>query len=108
MFGNNQQFYREWVQGLQELPLFFQPWWLDIVCGGAENWGVLIAKNKKSDEVEGIFTYYSRKRLGLRGIDMPPLTPMMGPLIFLPDNSQKQHSIYSYEIRVLKKLLAAL
>ena len=103
-----QEIYRDWVAQKSDVPIFFQAWWLDIMCKDPSNWDVILIRNPKDQRVEGIFTYYQKHRLGIRGIDMPPLTPMMGPLIFLPDGIQKKHSIHSYEIRVLKKIIEQL
>jgi hypothetical protein len=56
-------------------PIFSQPWWLDAVAPNAwnevriEKGGILYAR----------MPYVLKKRLGLRIIDMPPITQTLGP-----------------------------
>ena len=88
------------------LPIFHQPWWLDITCGKG-NWGYSVAKNKVG-EITGVLPYYKTSFLGFSVIRMPPLTPYLGPVIFYPDNPQKLHSKYSFEQKTLECLIEGL
>lgn len=77
-----------------DVPVFFQPFWLDITCK-ANNWDYIYIK--KGKEKQAIMPYY-KKRKGFIG--MPPLTPYMGPIINFPDDIKysnrlsQEHSIY--------------
>jgi hypothetical protein len=62
----------------EKLPLFYQPWWLDLVCG-AEKWDV--ALHEKNNKVYGVFPYYIKRK---KFITMPPLTPYLGPIVLFP------------------------
>ena len=88
------------------LPIFHQPWWLDIVCA-ASSWGYSISKTK-SGKIKGILPYYRTGMLGMTFLRMPPLTPYLGPYIVYPDNPQKRHSIYSFEEKVMNDLISNL
>lgn len=58
------------------LPLFFRPWWLDMV---SNNWDIAIAKS--NNDLWGIFPYCIEKKLGVQIIRNPSITPYIGPLI---------------------------
>lgn len=99
---SKQDQYRDWIKDKKELPLFFQAWWLDIVCGGAAHWDVVLSKKK--DETQGVFCFYKKTKFLQTYITQPPLTPVMGPWLVYPNNVQKRHSRYSFEQRVLEDL----
>ena len=89
-----------------ELPLFFQSWWLDIVCQNG-SWAYCTAQNKEG-EITGLLPYYQTKLYGFPIIKMPPLTPFLGAWIFYPNHSQKNHQRYSFEQRILDELFTQL
>jgi len=61
---------------LADAPLFFQPWWLEAVSPGAWDYAVV----QRGEEVAAVLPYTFKTRLGgLRLIEMPPLTPYLGP-----------------------------
>ena len=62
----------------ENIPLFSQAWWLDIVCGSG-NWGVCLVENP--EEINASMPYFVRKIFGLTEITLPPLTQNMGPWI---------------------------
>ncbi len=62
------------------IPLFCQPWWLDVVCDAGE-WEVVLAWNSGGD-LTGVLPYYRTQYYGFPVIRMPMLTPFIGPLIF--------------------------
>lgn len=68
--------YRKWCETKDNLPLFFQPFWLDLVCE-FDNWEVLLSKNKQG-EIAGVFPYSFSKRWQLSTIKNPQLTPFLG------------------------------
>ena len=69
---------------LAEAPLFFQPWWLEAVSPGA--WDYVVVR--RGEEVAAILPYTFKIRLnGLRLIEMPRLTPYLGPWL-RPSNAK--------------------
>jgi Acetyltransferase (GNAT) domain len=94
--------YRAWAATCTHLPLFFQPWWLDAACGG--NWAVALAKNAEG-KIIGVLPYVWQKRWGLQGIDMPALTPYLGPWYDFPEGLKKANR-YALEHEVQAQLLA--
>ena len=82
MLGDQTQ-YRIFAQTKSTIPLFSQPWWLDITCG-EENWGVSICKS--DEEILGVMPYFWRKRLGMTILEQPILTQKLGPTIFYPSH----------------------
>ena len=62
------------------LPLCFQPWWLDAVCG-ADRWGA--ALSDASDEpIRVVWPWFRTWRLGIPVVLPPPFTSYGGPWIF--------------------------
>lgn len=94
--------YRAWAATCTHLPLFFQPWWLDAACGDA--WAVALAKNAEG-KIIGVLPYVWQKRWGLKGIDMPALTPYLGPWYDFPEGLKKANR-YALEHEVQAQLLA--
>ena len=85
------------------VPIFFEPWWLDAVCGPG-NWHVKLSENPDGG-LEGVMVYRLRKKLGMTILDLPFLTPYTGPYLFYPDKMLKKHARYAFDKRVLGKLL---
>jgi len=73
--------YREWAETCTHLPVFWQPWWLDAVCPHA--WGVCLAKDE-GGKIIGVLPYFLTRKWGLSAIDMPALTPYLGPWYDFP------------------------
>ena len=85
-------------------PIFFQPWWLDVVCQQS-SWGICEVKNA-NNEFLGVLPYYDTRLMGFKIIRTPPLTPFLGIWInpyFIPQS--KLTSKYSYEIKVTTELI---
>jgi len=53
------------------VPIYSQPWWLDIICG-KENWNVWLYE--KGNEVLAAMPYYTENRGKYRYITKAPLT----------------------------------
>ncbi len=83
------------------VPIFFQPWWLDIVCG-ADNWNVIVVE--KNGVVEGVLPYHQKKQANFTKIGMPVLTPFLGYWLYYPNAINYPNKI-SFENRVVKELL---
>jgi len=80
--------------------LFYQPWYLDTVCG-ASKWEVALAY--RGDHLLGVWPYYIKSKWGLKYITMPSLTPYLGPFISI-DPSLKNSSKYTIEKELLTSL----
>ncbi len=94
--------YRVWAAECAHLPLFFQPWWLDSVARDA--WAVALAKDAEG-KIIGVLPYVWQKRRGLKGLDMPVLTPYLGPWYDFPEGLKRANQ-YALEHEVQAQLLA--
>jgi lipid II:glycine glycyltransferase (peptidoglycan interpeptide bridge formation enzyme) len=66
------------------LPLFFQPWWLDVVCKG--EWDVVLAF--KGKDIVGVWPFQIEKKLGFKLLRNPLLTAYLGPLVLNGNESE--------------------
>ncbi len=94
--------YRQFANEHAALPLYVQPFWLDAVCG-IEGWDASIVY--REGKVAGVWPYFTKKKLGITTINMPPLTPRMGPFLSYP-KGQKHVSKASYECEIYTELLS--
>ncbi len=85
-----------------QLPLFFQPWYLDAVAGD-DSWGVSLAIQSDGD-ILGVWPYYLKTKYSLSTITHPHLTPYLGPYLMYGDQIKKTQSIRSFDRKVLKEL----
>ena len=82
--------------------LFEQPWWLDAVAPGA--WGAV--EVSRDGNVVARLPYVTEKRLGLRGLNMPPLTQTLGP--WLAPSEGKQTGQLARQKELMTELIAGL
>ena len=82
--------------------LFEQPWWLDAVAPGA--WGAV--EVSRDGRVVARLPYVTEKRLGLRGLNMPPLTQTLGP--WLASSQAKQTGQLARQKELMTALIAGL
>ncbi len=87
------------LEHLQEVPLFFQPWWLDTVCAAWE-----VALTEEQGRVTGVMPYQVEQKAGLVIIRNPDMTPYLGPFFFYPAKLKDPEKT-GWEDRVLKDLL---
>ncbi len=74
------QKYKEFCQNNEEkISVFFQPYWLDIVCYNGE-WNVILSIDNKGI-INGVLVYFMTKKYGQSIITNPPLTPFTGIII---------------------------
>ncbi len=93
--------YRTWAATQPALPLFYQPWWLDAVCGTSP-WHVALAQDG-SGHIQGVLPYWLTRRYGLPILTHPPLTPRLGPwLVYPPDMAR--HKRLDFTDRTLHTL----
>lgn len=89
-------------KGNHNIPIFFQNWYLDVVCG-PQNWNIILEKNN-AGEILGFLVYYISEKFGRPAIIMPPLVPFSGIWLF-PPSATKVESINKNELRVIKNLV---
>ena len=92
----------------ENISIFMQPWWLDIVCSlSGMKWNVILYE--KGGHIWGSFIYTYKKKIGFNLIMPPELTPLSGPYIKYPEGqrvSKKlswEKEIMSYFINNLPK-----
>lgn len=93
--------YNEWILH-HPVPLFFQPWWLDIV---SNNWQVAVSEiDEKSI---GIWVYTLEKKIGVSIIRNPLLTPYLGPYLNI-DSKLSATKRLQVEEKMVSSLMKAL
>ena len=71
MWTKNLTAYKRICQEYQDqVPVFFQPWWLDAVCSNGQ-WKPLVQGNS-------IWPVYCTQKWGIPYVTLPPLTPRLG------------------------------
>lgn len=99
----NKQRYIEFAANEPNLPIFFQPWWLDVVCEKA-GWEVALTGE---NHVSGALPYTVRKKSFFHGLGMPTANLFQGPYLIYPAN-QKYTSRIAFEHKTLTALLKQL
>lgn len=97
-----QQFCKEYQD---QIPLFFQPYWLDAVCG-QEGWDVIL--HKSQNKIIGVLPFGISTKFFLNKIVNPILSPRLGVYFIYPENQEKEERKISFEHRVSKELIAEL
>ena len=87
----------------ENAPIYFQPWWLDVVCG-PDNWSAAVSVDAQG-RVWGVLPYFRTKRWGLAVILQAPMSTYSGPLIHYPDQAGQKPS---YRIHFEKKVYSDL
>jgi hypothetical protein len=71
-----------WLQicddSANKVSVFMQPWWLDIVCSGRENWDVALGKDKHDRPFSAVVWMKSRLKYLVKAGVSPLLTPHCG------------------------------
>ncbi len=106
---DTKSFYRAACSEGLRVSNYMQPWWLDVVCGGENNWDICLCK-KSDDTVEGVLVYFKTKLKNLvSAVIMPPLTPNCGVYFYIQDAEKlKLHSLLTAKKRILDTLIAQL
>ncbi|HPW65854.1 MAG TPA: GNAT family N-acetyltransferase [Salinivirgaceae bacterium] len=98
----NNENYRAFVKQHEDLPIFFQDWWMDAVCG-KENWRGFVIKS--GNFVKAICPLKVQKRkFGRIHYTMPRFTPYNGIYYNYPPE-QKYCTKLAYEKDVINELL---
>lgn len=99
---DNQTRYR--ISSVQDyLPLCFQPWWLDAVCG-ADRWGAALTDSY--EPVRIIWPWFGTRRTGISVVVPPPFTSYGGPWVF--GQSDTNAHKYTAQYRIISRLVAQL
>lgn len=102
---NNKDKYIKYCKIEPDIPIFSQPWWLDVVCG-AEKWNVILIE--QDNRIIASFPYYYKVgRWGMRYILKPVLTQKLGPYIKYPEG-QKYEAKLAYEKQIISEIIALL
>lgn len=104
-WAQNKEDYRKFCRSHGELPVFFQDWWLDAVCG--EDWNVCLSRDKGKN-IQGVLPFYQSTYWGLRVIKMPDLTPYLGVWLHYPTKQEKWEAVYRFEKKMITELLQQL
>lgn len=75
----------------QQLPLFAQAWWLDVVCDGA--WDVAIVS--EGQNILAVWPYSIEKKWGFRIIRNPMLTAYLGPIFLSTYREEVLNELWS-------------
>lgn len=94
--------YKQFIDSHPEIPIYFQPWWLNIVFG-QENWTSALAFDR-SGAVAGVWPFKVSRYWNMKIIQKPELTHFLGPWIVYPEQlspSQKR----AFENNILNQLI---
>ena len=103
---SNKELYSQFCSSKLEIPVFFQPWWLDIVTREG-SWDVLLDKSEDG-QVRGVLPLFQKSKFGISYGSMPPLTPYLGIYINYPDNIEKEERKRAFEEKVVFNLVGQL
>ncbi|MCI7589556.1 MAG: GNAT family N-acetyltransferase [Spirochaetia bacterium] len=100
----NKQLYQEFYEQHPDICIFSAPWWLDATAG-AENWDVILVRNK-NNEIIATFPYtYKKGKFGLKQIGMPTLTQKLGPYIVYDKNKITETKKITYEHEIYTQII---
>ena len=99
MPSSTQEKYREFAAQTPDLPLFMQPWYLDLVCSEGAWDAAVVEKNK---QVVAVLPYFLKQKIGWRYVSMPPYCKQMGPFLAAPFRSP------DWEMRLYEALIEQL
>lgn len=99
----NKELYKQFCQINRDIPVFFQPWWLDIVTHEG-SWEVLM-DTTDDGKVRGVMPLFQKTKFGLKYGSMPPLTPYLGIYINYPNNIEKEERKRAFEEKVVTNIL---
>lgn len=96
--------YRSYCENNTNVPIFSQPFWLDMMCGEAA-WDVAIVE--KNQVLIAAWPFYKKQKIIFDLITMPMLTPYLGPWLDYPPD-QKICSRLAFEKQILTELVKQL
>ncbi|HON18880.1 MAG TPA: GNAT family N-acetyltransferase [Salinivirgaceae bacterium] len=97
--------YRKFFSQIPAPPIFYEPWWLDSLCG-SENWIGLVVQS--GNVVKAVWPLQKTTyRFGRIYYSQPPFTPYLGILFNYPPE-QKTCTRLAFEKDVVNEMLAQL
>jgi len=97
--------YLAFCEAQNNIPVFIQPWWLDLDAG-PENWDVVLAQN--NSQIVGAFPFCKTNLKIFKGIGMPLVAPYQGYHIHYPSDQNKTASRLAWEEKILNVLFGNL
>ncbi len=101
---NNKHGYQQFCEE-NRLPLFYHPWWLDLVYG-VDQWNIIQVFGN-NNQILAVMPYALTHKFSFRFLLMPPLTPYQGPWL-LTNSQQKYHKKLASEKDILNEIIAKL
>jgi hypothetical protein len=95
--------YRNLCTTEPSIPIFSNAWWLDAVTG-PDGWDVALARAK--GRIVGAMPFFITRRYGMKVIQQPPLTPVLGPWIRVDGGSVTTR--LSNQQRIMQSLIEQL
>ncbi|MCF8246281.1 MAG: GNAT family N-acetyltransferase [Saprospiraceae bacterium] len=92
--------------GILESPIYYHPWWLDIVCAKG-GWDVCLHLSKEG-KILGVLPYFLTNILGVKVIRTPPFTPTLGVWLDYSNCSDRNVSRYGFEMEAIAILVEQL
>lgn len=100
--SDNKQKYIQFCKDHLDIPIFSQPWWLDIVC--PESWDVILIE--RNNKIIASFPFHIKKIKNVfTHIGMPPLTQKLGPYIIYDLNKTAESKKISYEHEIYNEII---
>lgn len=106
MHTNNLTTYYQFCKENINIPLFFQPYWLNAVKQNKE-WDVAISYSDNGN-IRGVMPYFIGSDYGMSSSLQATLTAYSGPYLIYPDNMTKANSRYNYQFLVTEELISQL
>ncbi|HFA51794.1 MAG TPA: GNAT family N-acetyltransferase [Bacteroidetes bacterium] len=103
--SDRKDIYRNFCKKQKDVPVFIQPWWLDLDAG-AENWDVVLVENNK--QIVGAFPFCFTKLKFFKGIGMPPVAPYQGYYIVYKKEQTKVSTRLAWEQKIIKSIFTNL
>jgi len=99
----NKAEYRTLCTAEPSIPIFSNAWWLDAVAG-TDGWDVALAR--ANGRIVGAMPFYITRRYGMKVIQQPPLTPVLGP--WIRDCEGSRATRLSTQQRIMQSLIEQL
>lgn len=99
MHTNQRDAYRSFAAEVADLPLFMQPWYLDVVCKGGV-WDAVVIQ--KGGRAIAALPYFLKQKFGWKYVTMPQLCKQMGPFL------QPDYRSLKWEMRLYGELIEQL
>lgn len=99
----NKAEYRNLCAAEPSIPIFSNGWWLDAVAG-PDGWDVALARI--NGRIVGAMPFCVARRYGMKVVQQPPLTPVLGP--WIRDDGGSLTTRLSNEQKIMQSLIEQL